>query len=90
MYVNAKSTPEGTRIQVLTLDGEKIGGVVEADTDKGWMAMYAMELLGNGKTRVITTRAEVGYGYEPVIVRVYRPFKLVDRTTGEILAQTQS
>ena len=83
MFVKA---PNGRVAVYCLLTGEKISGAFAADTDEGYIDMFT---LVDGKIAHEPSVNLPGRTVFPLRTqRQYRPFKLVDRKTGEILAES--
>lgn len=87
MFVRAGEPGTNRILVVCALTGEVLKTVFEADTEKGYVLMYRVD--GNGKIEHGKTVELPGGGavFPWLIERHVRPFDLVDRKTGEVIAE---
>lgn len=95
MYINSKDRvgPYRTTLLVDRATGKKVGTAFAADTDAGWYDMYAVD-PATGLVKMTEPVTTEGNGWRRgwrrgfIIERVTKPFDLVDRYTGEVLAES--
>jgi hypothetical protein len=87
MYMRSGDIGSEKVVVVCAVTGETLATVIALDTDRGYVDMYRLDGNGrveHGKTVELPAKRLV---FPLVIERHYRPFDLVNRDTGEVLAE---
>lgn len=85
-----KKLYHGSQVKVICAHtGEQLASVYEADTKEGCLYSYVMDKRTKKILKEKTIRFPDGSSAFPLrINKTYRPFKIVDRKTGKVIARS--